>query len=83
MVSSHGRFIWYELATTDMAAAKAFYSEVVGWGTRDASRPGMPYTLFTAGEASVSGLMDLPEDARKMGAEPDLDRICRRHRRGR
>ncbi len=35
MVSSHGRFIWYELATTDTAAAKAFYSEVVGWGTRD------------------------------------------------
>ena len=70
MVGSHGRFIWYELATTDTAAAKAFYSEVVGWGTRDASRPGMPYTLFTAGEASVSGLMDLPEDARKMGAGP-------------
>jgi predicted enzyme related to lactoylglutathione lyase len=68
MVSSHGRFIWYELATTDVAAAKAFYTEVVGWGTRDASKPGMPYTLFTAGEASVSGLMDLPEEARKMGA---------------
>jgi uncharacterized protein len=70
MVSSHGRFIWYELATTDVAAAKAFYTEVVGWGTRDASKPGIPYTLFTAGEASVSGLMDLPQDARKMGARP-------------
>ena len=70
MVSSHGRFVWYELMTTDMEAAKAFYAEVVGWGTRDASTPGMPYTLFTAGEASVSGLMDLPEDARKMGVRP-------------
>ena len=56
--------------TTDMEAAKAFYAEVVGWGTQDASMPGMPYTLFTAGGASVSGLMDLPEDARKSGLRP-------------
>src|SRR5712692_11960682 len=71
MVNSHCRFVWYELMTTDMEAAKAFYANVVGWGTRDASMPGMAYTLFTAGEASVSGLMDLPEDARKkMGAKP-------------
>jgi predicted enzyme related to lactoylglutathione lyase len=67
---SHGRFVWYELTTTDMEAAKAFYAEVVGWGTRDASMPGMPYTVFTAGEASVSGLMDLPKDARKLGERP-------------
>jgi hypothetical protein len=71
MVNSHGRFVWYELMTTDMEAAKAFYANVVGWGTRDASMPGLAYTLFTAGEASVSGLMVLPEDARKkMGAKP-------------
>jgi hypothetical protein len=67
---SFGRFIWYQLLTTDMEAAKAFYAEVVGWGTRDASAPGMPYTLFTAGDVSVSGLMGLPEDARKSGARP-------------
>lgn len=66
--SQQGRFVWYELMTTDMEAAKTFYADVVGWGTKDASIPGMAYTLFTAGEASVSGLMDLPEDARRMGA---------------
>jgi hypothetical protein len=70
MVNSHGRFLWYELMTTDMEAAKAFYSNVVGWGTQEASMPGMAYTLFTVGEASVSGLMALSEDARKMGARP-------------
>ena len=70
MVTSHGRFVWYELLTTDMEAAKAFYAEVVGWGTQDASMPDLPYTLFTAGEAPVSGLMDLPEDARRMGERP-------------
>ena len=70
MVNSHGRFVWYELATTDMEAAEAFYTDVVGWETRDASMSGMPYTLFTAGEASVSGLMGLPVDARTAGARP-------------
>jgi uncharacterized protein len=70
MVSSHGCFVWYELTTTDAEAAKAFYADVVGWGTRDASTPGAVYTLFTAGEDSVAGLMALPAEARKMGAQP-------------
>ena len=70
MDASHGRFVWYELSTTDAAGAKAFYTKVMGWGTRDASMPGMPYTLFTSGEAVVGGLLALTEDARKIGAMP-------------
>jgi predicted enzyme related to lactoylglutathione lyase len=70
MVDYHGRFVWYELMTTDLAAARDFYSKVVGWGTKDVSTPGHAYTLFTVGTASAGGLMDLPEDARKMGAMP-------------
>jgi uncharacterized protein len=70
MTNFHGRFVWYELMTTDSEAARAFYASVVGWRARDASMPGMAYTLFTVGEASVSGLLDLPQDARKMGAKP-------------
>src|SRR5712691_6716050 len=70
MVSSHGRFVWYELMTTDVEAAKAFYAEVVGWATQDASMPGVAYTLFTAGGTSVSGLVSLPENASKFGLRP-------------
>jgi uncharacterized protein len=70
VVNSHGRFAWYELATTDVEAAEAFYTKVMGWGARDASVPGRAYTLFTAGKALVSGLMQLPEDTRKMGGRP-------------
>ena len=70
MVDYPGPFVWYELMTTDMAAAKAFYGEVVGWGVQDASTPDLGYTLFTAGTAPVSGLMELPEEARNMGATP-------------
>ena len=70
MVDYHGRFVWYELMTTDVAAAKVFYTTVVGWGTQDASTPNLAYTLFTVGKAFASGLMSLPEVARKRGATP-------------
>ncbi len=70
MVDYPGCFAWYELITTDTTAAEAFYAKVVGWGAQDASTPDLAYTMFTAGNASVCGLMDLPEEGRKMGARP-------------
>jgi predicted enzyme related to lactoylglutathione lyase len=56
--------------TTNVEAAKAFYTGVMGWGTQDVSTPGVAYILFTAGEASVSGMMELPENARASGFRP-------------
>jgi predicted enzyme related to lactoylglutathione lyase len=70
MVDYQGRFTWYELMTTDVAAARVFYAKVLGWEAQDASTPDFAYTRFTADKTSVSGLMDLPEEARKMGATP-------------
>ena len=70
MVERHGSFVWYELMTTDMAAAATFYASVVGWAAQDASTTDLAYTLFTAGSISVGGLMGLPEAARKLGATP-------------
>ena len=70
MVSSHGRFVWYELTTTDMKSAKAFYASVVGWGARSASMPGSAYSLFTIGDSPVTGLMNMPEEARRTGVTP-------------
>jgi uncharacterized protein len=90
MVNDHGRFAWYELMTTDIAAASAFYASVMGWRAQDASTPDMPYTLAIAGNAAVSGLMGLPPEARKKGATPrwmgyvavdDVDAIARRFKR--
>ncbi len=65
-----GRFVWYELATTDIETAKAFYARVVGWGTGDASMPGSTYTLFTAGGTPTAGLMELPPHARTPDTVP-------------
>ena len=70
MVDYRGRFVWYELTTMDMEAAKAFYTRVVGWGTQDASTPGAAYTLFTVGDVAVGGLTSLPQDAQRAGAKP-------------
>jgi len=70
MLNSHGRFLWYELVTTDTNAAKSFYADVVGWDTQDVAMPGTAYTLFTAGGVPVSGLMRLPDDASTSGFRP-------------
>jgi predicted enzyme related to lactoylglutathione lyase len=70
MIDLHGRFAWYELLTTDMAAAKAFYHDVVGWDARDASTSAMTYSVLTSSDVPVAGLMELPEEGRRMGATP-------------
>ena len=70
MADQLGRFAWYELLTTDMPSAAAFYAEVVGWAVKDASTPELAYTLLTAGDAPVVGLMDLPEEGLRLGATP-------------
>ncbi|RCS23256.1 VOC family protein [Phyllobacterium salinisoli] len=62
-------FIWYELMTSDLAGAEAFYKEVIGWNAEN--WPGeMPYTIVKAGETGVAGLMTIPEEAKAMGARP-------------
>lgn len=70
MVNQPGRFAWYELLTTDVAAASAFYGKIVGWGARDASTSEVAYTVVTAGEIPVGGLMELPDEGRRLGATP-------------
>jgi uncharacterized protein len=70
VVNSVGHFAWYELITTDVAGAKAFYTNVIGWGAQDVSAPGATYMLFTAGDTVVSGVMDLPASARNAGGKP-------------
>lgn len=63
-------FFWYELMTTDVAAAEAFYSKVVGWTSQPFEASGIDYIVFSAGERAVAGLMLLPEEAKAMGTPP-------------
>jgi predicted enzyme related to lactoylglutathione lyase len=58
--------------TTDMDAAEAFYTKVVGWGAEPFNGgSGMPrYTVMKVGDRGVGGVMTLPEEAAKMGMPP-------------
>ncbi|MFL6820053.1 MAG: VOC family protein [Bradyrhizobium sp.] len=70
MLGDDRRFAWYELLTTDVPAAQAFYCDVVGWGAHDASTPDLPYTSLSVGGTPLGGLMPLPQDAKDKGARP-------------
>jgi predicted enzyme related to lactoylglutathione lyase len=63
-----GSFVWYELMTTDTAAAAAFYTAVAGWTARDSGQSEPTYTLLAANGIDVGGLMALPAEAG--GARP-------------
>jgi len=53
--------------TSDVRAAAAFYSEVVGWKA-DHSDP--QYTLLKVGDAQVAGMMETPAELKATGAPP-------------
>jgi uncharacterized protein len=60
-----GDFVWYELATTDQAAAVRFYEAVTGaWDVVDSGLPGMDYRIANVGTRGLAGIMPiLPEMA--------------------
>jgi predicted enzyme related to lactoylglutathione lyase len=61
MFMPKGKFGWYELMTSDTKAAGKFYSEVVGWTTRDVSSAGGHlYTTFNLGDVGIAGMLHIP-----------------------
>jgi len=62
--SSEGVFVWDELHTTDVDAAKTFYTEVVGWDARDMDMgEGVIYTMFSSDGVDRGGASpQSPED---------------------
>ena len=63
-----GTFVWYELMTTDAAAACGFYAQMLGWTHAPSGMPGMDYTLVSAGPHQVAGVMPLPADSSQIAA---------------
>ena len=53
----NGRFVWYDLMTTDSKKAEGFYTKVFGWGTQ--AFDGMPYTMWTVNGAPIGGIGDV------------------------
>ena len=58
-----GRFVWFELLTSDPEAAPGFYSRVTGWGTAPFPGP-TPYTMWTSDGVPLGGMMKLPPDTK-------------------
>ena len=68
-----GRFIWYELMTTDQSAAIDFYETVVGWTATDqqmSDSAGSPYKILNAGDRGIGGVMQLNQAMLDGGARP-------------
>jgi uncharacterized protein len=59
----HGAFSWCELMTTDVDAAKTFYTKLFGWESEAMSIPGMTYTVVKAGGKGIGGIMTIPKEA--------------------
>ena len=65
-----GKFCWYELMTTDTAAAGKFYSHAVGWNLFEPGGPHAGYTQLQVGSQGIGGMMKLPDEACAAGARP-------------
>jgi predicted enzyme related to lactoylglutathione lyase len=56
LVNEPNTLCWNELSTRDVPAAKAFYTEVFGWGVKEAEG----YDEWLVDGASVGGMMETP-----------------------
>lgn len=63
-----GRFVWYDLMTTDQEKAIDFYSEVVGWTTEDWPNAPQRYPMWKPAKGGmIGGSVELPADQVKGG----------------
>ena len=66
-----GTFCWVGLATSDVAAAKAFYGRLFGWEAKDLqARAAGAYTMLRCGAEDVAILYRQQPEARAVGAPP-------------
>jgi predicted enzyme related to lactoylglutathione lyase len=64
-----GTFVWHELLTTDVEAAREFYTELIGWGTKQWEGSD-PYTMWMNQDTPVGGVVTLPEEELTEGVPP-------------
>ena len=54
-----GKFVWIDLVTTNMEAARNFYSRLFGWEFRRVGDAATGYSLVLNGDRPVGGVVDL------------------------
>jgi uncharacterized protein len=65
----HGQFCWYDLITTDPAAAKRYYPALFNWKIQSFpfANPEQPYDMWTVGGKTLGGVGKLTEQQRANG----------------
>ena len=67
MTGFQGRFVWYDLTTTDVSAAIQFYQDVVGWRP---ARFDDAYTVWQAGDRGIGGVTSVHSGAKRATTAP-------------
>jgi len=70
MSKTHGKFVWYDVMTSNPKTAESFYRSVIGWDAKDSGMTDRSYTILSMGPTMVGGLMPIPEDAARAGVGP-------------
>ena len=63
---TNGAFSWNELLTTDVAGARKFYGQLLGWQFKDMPMADGTYTVVGAGGQDIGGIMHTPPAAKGM-----------------
>ncbi|MEZ4462945.1 MAG: VOC family protein [bacterium] len=56
-----GRFVWYELMSSDTERSAAFYTELFGWTISQMEMPKGVYHVLREGEDGIAGMYAIPE----------------------
>jgi hypothetical protein len=57
----YGKFVWFDLATSDVDAAKRFYGELFGWVFSDLAEGDVQYTVVENRSRMIAGIVADPE----------------------
>ena len=70
MSANIGKFVWFDQMSNDMKGSETFYKAVIGWRISANTMNASEYSILSAGEVPVGGLMPIPEDSKAMGVKP-------------
>jgi predicted enzyme related to lactoylglutathione lyase len=63
----HGKFVWNELNTQDLASAKRFLSATLGWTFEPMPIPDGTYWIIKMADQRIGGLFDMSKDSHFKG----------------
>jgi predicted enzyme related to lactoylglutathione lyase len=78
----YGKFVWFDLATSDVEAAKQFYGELFGWVFSDLAEGDVRYTVVENRSRMIGGIVADPEASGDASlwigsiSVPDVDRAA-------